>query len=180
MKNSDLRHEFFGLHCAFMRYIDSLSEEEFMFAPSEGKWTAGQQLVHIARSIGPLKKAFSLPNLVLILKYGKANRPSRTFDEVVAEYQSRLSQPYDVSDTSFAPNTISYKMKNEIFEGMKNTMEKLSRSFEKYTEKDLDTILLPHSLIGKITLREMMYITNYHVTHHHKSVEENLKVSVGS
>jgi len=42
-----------------------------------------------------------------------------------------------------------------------------------YSEQDLDELILPHPLLGKLTLREMMYFTMYHVLHHHKSIEEN-------
>jgi hypothetical protein len=34
---------------------------------------------------------------------------------------------------------------------------------------------LPHPLLGKLTLREMIYFTIYHVQHHHKLVQNQLK-----
>jgi hypothetical protein len=39
----------------------------------------------------------------------------------------------------------------------------------------LDLLILPHPLLGKLTLREMLYFTLYHVEHHEKQVLENLK-----
>jgi len=33
-------------------------------------------------------------------------------------------------------------------------------------EDDLDRVMLPHPLLGKLTLREMLFFTIYHVEHH--------------
>ncbi len=37
---------------------------------------------------------------------------------------------------------------------------------EKWTEDDLDRFLLPHPLIGKLTIREMLFFTIYHNLRH--------------
>ena len=43
----------------------------------------------------------------------------------------------------------------------------------KLDEEDLDNYILPHPLIGKTTIREMLYFTIYHVQHHHKAIVDN-------
>ena len=35
-------------------------------------------------------------------------------------------------------------------------------------KKQLDHYLLPHPLLGKITLREMLFFSAYHIQHHTK------------
>jgi len=47
-----------------------------------------------------------------------------------------------------------------------------------FSEEDLDKLILPHPLLGKLTLREMMYFTIYHVQHHQRIVERNLAAKV--
>ena len=44
--------------------------------------------------------------------------------------------------------------------------EKLIAKIEKQTESDLDKYILPHPLLGKVTLREMLYFTIHHNEHH--------------
>ena len=44
-------------------------------------------------------------------------------------------------------------------------------------EKDLDFYVLPHPLIGKLTLREMLFFCIYHVQHHHKITQEIIRNS---
>lgn len=39
---------------------------------------------------------------------------------------------------------------------------------------ELDKYILPHPLLGKLTIREMMYFTIYHVEHHKKLTERGL------
>ncbi len=39
----------------------------------------------------------------------------------------------------------------------------------------LDTFILPHPLLGKVTLREMLYSTIYHVQHHQKQIKNSIR-----
>jgi hypothetical protein len=36
-------------------------------------------------------------------------------------------------------------------------------------------LILPHPLLGKITIREMLYFTAYHVQHHENIIKRDLK-----
>ena len=49
-------------------------------------------------------------------------------------------------------------------------VEALCSRLERMDEKQLDAYLLPHPLLGKLTLREMLYFTIYHVEHHGRLV----------
>jgi hypothetical protein len=53
-------------------------------------------------------------------------------------------------------------------------LRKLESKISRYPEKKLDSLILPHPLLGKLTLREMLYFTNYHVIHHHKLTNRDL------
>ena len=126
-------------HHDFLAYINKLNDEDFLFCPPH-KWSAGQQLDHIYRSVQPLTLALFVPSWVLKLWMGKANRPSKSYEDLVSKYHQKLAEG----------------------------------GLEKYSESDLDLIILPHPLLGKITLREMMYFTIYHVQHHQKIAENTL------
>ena len=51
--------------------------------------------------------------------------------------------------------------------------DKYTKNIDKLDEEDLDNYILPHPLIGKTTIREMLYFTIYHVQHHHKAIVDN-------
>ncbi|HRJ29502.1 MAG TPA: DinB family protein [Cyclobacteriaceae bacterium] len=165
-------------HNAFMEEIKHLSDNDFIVAPS-GKWSAGQQLDHIVRSAGPVNLAFSLPGFFLTLAFGKANRPSRTYDGVVEKYQAKLALG-GKAPSQFIPKRVSVNQRNQLIKKLERIVQSLTRRAEKYTEAQLDNLLLPHPLLGKLTFREMLYFTAYHVEHHHKQVIANLKETTKS
>jgi hypothetical protein len=51
-------------------------------------------------------------------------------------------------------------------------MNILVNNLHKWSEKNLDNTAVPHPLIGKLTLRKMLYFTIYHMKHHLKISEE--------
>jgi len=55
--------------------------------------------------------------------------------------------------------------------------DKLCRKTMKHSEAALDKYILPHPLLGKLTLREMLYFTAYHVAHHKQLVEKGGRIS---
>jgi hypothetical protein len=148
----------------FTGYIASLNKEQFESAPAD-KWSAGQNLDHLIRAIKPLQPAYSLPKFILRQLFGRANRPSRTYDEVVAKYKTKLAAGGRASG-AFVPPVILFAKKDSLLRKYVRQKEKLSRKIEKQAEESLDKYILPHPLLGKITLREMLFFTIYHNIHH--------------
>lgn len=175
MDKSQIITELLAHHNSFAENLNVLSNEDFELKPS-GKWAAGQQLDHIIKSVKPVDMAFGLPMFVLKMKFGLSNRPSKTYDDLVAKYQKALveNKGYDIPER-FNPNEIPLKAKTRKLTKLKKLIEKLSSRLSRYTEDDLDTYILPHPLIGKLTLRKMLYFTIYHVQHHDKQIIPNLK-----
>lgn len=164
-------------HRAFTGYISSLDEKQFMFA-TPGKWTAGQQLDHINRSVSAVRQALMIPKFILRLIFPKANRPSKAYEDLVIKYQARLQKGGRAAGR-FVPSEIPLEQQQLLAEKLDKEIEKLCRRIERYSEEQIDKFVLPHPLLGKLTLREMLYFTVYHVQHHHKLTEENLaKMSV--
>lgn len=161
-------------HAAFMDYIDSLTAEEYKRSRN-GKWTAGQQLDHIRISVKPITQALAMPRLGLKAMFGKANRPSKSYDELVTKYKLKL-QAGGVATSRFLPKEVVFEQKEHLIKSVNEVVSKLCKQLLDYSEKDLDELTLPHPLLGKLTLREMIYFTMYHVVHHHKSAEQNLSV----
>ena len=50
-------------HQEFIEMVNALREEDFSYAPTN-KWTAGQQLDHLVRSVQPVNMAFALPKII--------------------------------------------------------------------------------------------------------------------
>jgi hypothetical protein len=97
--------------------------------------------------------------------FGNANRPSKTYDELVEKYNSKLLIGGRASGP-FVPKTISFEQKELLLEKYYKHKEKLISKITKISEEDLDKYILPHPLLGKITLREMLFFTIHHNVHH--------------
>lgn len=159
-------------HKNFTDTVEAFQQEQFEYNATQ-KWNAGQQLDHIYKSISPVQLAFILPHFILKIMFGKANRTSKTYDEVITKYKSKLALGGSASGR-FLPKKIKFEERAKLSNKILTTTESLCNAINNKTEEELDTYILPHPLLGKLTLREMIYFTIYHVQHHHKQVEENI------
>jgi len=148
----------------FTNHIASLNEAKFTYAPA-GKWSAGQQLEHLLRCTKPVYTALGLPAFVLRLLFGKSNRPSRNYDELVAKYKAKLLAGGAASGR-FVPPSVSFAQQPAKLQQFTQLQQQLSQRVLRLSDSKLDGYLLPHPLLGKLTLREMLYFTIYHITHH--------------
>lgn len=160
-------------HSSFIDYINGLTSEAFLFSTQQ-KWTAGQQLAHIYLSIKPVTLILSFPTLFIRLVFGKANRPTRSYEDLVKRYLSKLENGGRAT-SRFVPKMIAFNQKEKCCRALTKNTKVLCSKIEQFTEKDLDTLILPHPLLGKLTIREMLYFTVYHVSHHHEITKRNLK-----
>src|SRR5579859_3509649 len=55
--------------------------------------------------------------------------------------------------------------------GLADAVEELGRRVATWSEIDLDRYRLPHPLLGKLTVREMLFFTVQHLAHHASKVE---------
>ena len=159
-------------HKLFVDFILLLNEKDFMYAQA-GKWAACQQLDHIIRAVSPLSKGLRLPKFIIRLSFGKANRPSKSYDDLVKKYLEKLESGGKASGR-FIPVKIEPQQKEKSVNRLLRFVALLVRDIGNYTEKQLDIYILPHPLLGKVTIREMMYFTIYHAEHHLKQAKKNI------
>jgi len=173
MKIPELQQKLKESHASFISTIQKVADVDFTKS-TNGKWTGGQQLEHIVKAVDPVNKAFALPGFMLKLSFGKAKRPSRSYDQLVEKYQGKLAGGYNVSKR-FTPATVALNQREALIAKLEKLTISLNRRISGFNEKQLDLLILPHPLLGKLTLREMIYFTIYHAGHHEKQVIENLK-----
>ncbi len=155
---------------AFTGFCSPLPDEQFFFQPP-GKWSAAQQVRHLITSARNTRLAYLLPKFIVRLYTGKPNRPSRTYDELVAKYRDKLEKGGKASGAFIPPPVPAEYGKQKLLEEFTRSMKKLSGSLEKkWKDAQLDLYLAPHPLLGKITLRELGYFTIHHTEHHRESI----------
>jgi len=160
-------------HTTLFNWLEQHDQELWETGP-EGKWTAGQQVLHLLQSIKPLNLALSLPKLFLKYKYGVANRDVRDYDTVVNRYLERLEDYKNiVSPYSKAMKVPKQKDKQYLINRLQVESKKLQHKTKKLSNKNLDALILPHPLMGKMPIREIIMWTAYHTEHHTKQLIEN-------
>ena len=159
-------------HKNFADLVSSLNDVDFVFS-ADSKWSVGQQLDHIILSVTPLVKALWAPRFVLTVLFGKANRPSRNYDSLVQKYLSKLDAG-GKAPKPFIPPPVEASQKKKLQEKILRLVTTLCKRVDGFSDQQLDEYILPHPLLGKVTIREMLYFTIYHVEHHQKMVLKNL------
>ena len=159
-------------HEAFMEMIRNLSDDQASYAPP-GKWNAIQQLDHIIKSVSPVNMAFGLPKFLVRWKFGIANRPSKSYTELLDKYNLKLLDGGKAS-SPFVPADSNASNKEPQLIRLAALVTRLNQKTAKHSEESLDTYILPHPLLGKLTFREMLYFTASHVVHHQKLIEKAL------
>jgi hypothetical protein len=158
-------------HEAFIACMHTLPTGQWS-ASHKGKWSPAQQLDHILRSVGPVHIAMGLPKWLLRLAFGKPNRALRTYEALVQRYQEKLAAGGRASGRFVPPATPTRSVETMIAD-LRILVDKLTKRVGSWSETDLDAVLLPHPLLGKLTMREMLCFTIYHVQHHQHLVERD-------
>ena len=155
-----------------LNFLELQDPEKWELGPNE-KWTSGQQALHLLQSIKPLNAALSMPKFLLRYKFGKANREVRDYETIVQRYQERLKESqgrtFKGSQNMKVP---PLKDKRYILNRLLVENKKLQYKTRKMSDKNLDTLILPHPLMGKMPVREIIMWTAHHIEHHTLILQE--------
>lgn len=151
-------------------WFESQPAEKFNSGPG-GSWTAGQHLHHLIKSAKPLAIGLGFPRIVLVFKFGWVKNPSRDYEGTVEFYKDGLSKGGRATG-QYVPREVKTEEKAQMINRFKQEMQKLNDAISKLSDGKLDKTYLPHPLLGKLTIREMLYFTMYHVEHHLKILKE--------
>lgn len=101
--------------------------------------------------------------------FGKPEKPSMTYEELCQIYRDALANGAQASGR-FLPNQETPKdaggKKNDLLEQWSKASAELVSVVELFEESELDQYLLPHPILGKLTIREMLFFTIYHNLRH--------------
>ncbi len=106
--------------------------------------------------------------------FGRTDRTGRTYEVLLDEYLVKLNEG-SKAPVRFVPEATSPDQRKVQCKLLTKLVKELYAKIETFSDEELDTLLIPHPLLGNLTLREMLYNTAYHVKHHQMQVEENLK-----
>lgn len=135
----------------------------------DGRWNLHQQAEHLILSVRPFDLVFSMPKFALKALYKRDKNISYSYEELVKLYTDKIQQGGRASSEYVPADRIPEELLLQSFE---ESHKKYITGMNGFTEEELDRIILPHPLIGKISLREMLYFSSYHIEFHYMRMQE--------
>lgn len=153
-------------HQVLFDWLENQPDDNWEKGPDE-KWTVGQQILHLVNSLQLLNNALSYPRFFLKYKFGLCNRDPRNYKTIVTKYQQKLIENKDRA------RVFNQKLKKPIQKDRERLItklhiqnKKLQYKLKKISDVNLDTLVIPHPLMGKMTIREIIMWTAHHTEHH--------------
>ena len=159
-------------------YFGSLSTADFITRPGDA-WSPAEHLRHLNRAVFAVARAFSIPRLLLRVRFGRARAPSRTCLELRDHYRALLAAGGRASG-GFVPAREDVAVeavepyRGRILAHWARANQSLRAGLDRWSETDLERIRLPHPILGLLTAREMVFFTVYHAHHHVEAARRRL------
>ena len=154
-------------------FADGFSLELF-FADQGEHWSPAGHLRHLNKAVRAVARGLRQNKLVLV-PFGRSKSGSLRYEEVVERYHQALAAGGTAGP--FGPNSKDPDLspedwRHQIMAHWQDSGEQLRKAIQRWSEEELDRYRLPHPLIGKLTLREMIFFTLYHNAHHARRMAE--------
>jgi hypothetical protein len=159
-------------------FFGSLAPDELMLRVADA-WTPAEHLDHLNTSVSAVARGFGMPRWLLRLRFGRARRPSRSYDELRDDYLAllaaggRASGPY-IPERVDAPIDAAVARQQALLVRWQRVNQRLIDALEPWTPSALERIQFPHPLLGRITATELVYFTIYHGPHHIAAAQRRL------
>lgn len=133
-------------------------------------WSASDNVDHLIKSHKPITKALKLPKITLHAMFAKPQKPSRTYEELCQAYRDEIAKGAQASGRYLPnqenPNLTAEARKKDLLDQFSKVSAELVSVVETWDEQELDQYRLPHPILGKLTIREMIFFTIYHNLRH--------------
>jgi hypothetical protein len=158
-----------------MTYQSPRSDAWF-FAPQGNAWSPAVHYRHLRKSSSALLQGVRLPKLILQLRFGRHRGPSRPFDELRTIYLRMIAEGAKAKKGFVPPEEPSppdpVSRRQEILNRWTSVTIELTNAIAEWDEASLDTVQVPHPLLGTLSMREMMAFTVFHTAHHLQRIAE--------
>lgn len=133
-------------------------------------WSPAQHLEHLIKAAQPVCNALGMPKQSLREQFGFAQAPSQSFQSLQERYIQGLASGAQASGR-FLPTPIPANVdagiyKQDLLREWDAIAVALIGAVSLWEDADLDEYLLPHPILGKLTVREILFFTLYHSARH--------------
>jgi hypothetical protein len=133
-------------------------------------WSPSDNVDHLIRAVKPITTALKLPRITLQAMFGKPEKPSMSYEALCTVYRDEIARGAQASGRYLpkqeSPAENAEGRKQALIDQWSRANAELLSVVEKWDLEEMDRYLLPHPLIGKLTIREMIFFTIYHNLRH--------------
>lgn len=149
-------------------WFEAIPASDF-FTRQADAWSASDNMDHLIRAHKPIVTAFKMPRLALQGMFGKSDKASMSYETLCGVYLDAIKKGA-VASGNYLPEQQEPKdaeaQKQAILQDWASASGALIAQAEKWREEELDQYQLPHPILGKLTIREMLFFTIYHNLRH--------------
>jgi uncharacterized damage-inducible protein DinB len=150
--------------------IQSTPDEVF-YEKRNRKWSIAENLDHLVQSAKPIASVLK-KNKLRLLGFGISFSGSENLETLKSNYHLKLSQGLaPANGGGFISKNIESISKEKNLENWNLIKNKFPQRIDQWSEKNLDRFKLPHPLLGKLTVREMLFFTIFHNEHHLRTMK---------
>jgi DinB superfamily len=137
--------------------------QHFMMQPNPQKWSMAQTALHLIHAVKGI--AGALKDTSTLAQFGKAERVSLDYATIKFNYQKVLRELTEAGKRPYQHLTVE-EPKNELLSNLHTIHQKLLERIADISEAELDSLQVPHPVLGMMTMREMLIFTAIHIKHH--------------
>ncbi len=156
------------LNEASQRYVAGLPARVFV-QPQGEKWSPADHVRHLSKSTFAVARGLGLPKLVLLALFGPGSGASLSLPGLREIYLARLRAGGKAGRFAPSPRPIpvdTEAYRDQVLASWRTAASELRAKADGWAEAALDRYRLPHPLLGRLTVREMLFFTLYHNAHH--------------
>ncbi|MFD2574432.1 DinB family protein [Spirosoma soli] len=148
----------------FVDTANSYSQQQFNHNPA-GKWSVADVTQHLYLSARPVVRLMTGPRGVLT-QWGEPDGPSRSYAVIESLYRTVLNTGVK-APASMSPRPDDLNVgQADVLERFSNEYYTLAQATKSWSEQELDSYVMPHPALGKLTVREMLSFVSIHTQHH--------------
>ncbi|GAB4026511.1 hypothetical protein GCM10028773_55380 [Spirosoma koreense] len=99
-------------------------------------------------------------------QWGRAETPSQTYDELAAAYQQVLTKGAKAPAT-MSPRPEDMQVEKQVLvDRFTDVYQALIDAIDTWSQAELNAYCMPHPVLGKLTVLEMLHFTSIHTQHH--------------
>jgi len=142
---------------------------DIFYLQKNNKWSVAENFDHLIRSNVPITSVLKR-NKFALMSFGISLKGSTDYESLGVNYLLKLkTTPVNIG--AFAPEKKKGITKEEFLINWGKIETKYAPRLKGWSDMQLDRLRLPHPLLGKLTVREMLFFTIYHNQHHLKAMK---------